>query len=103
MTLSDRGDNLTDMAIFADAASASLRWAYVSLTNSEYRWKFIDCGQLKNNLPACYLSNVSTECYATRTTDNNTIIYIRCILVCEISSVALLLFANDTWVHFVEF
>ena len=67
-----RTNHRTDMAIFADAASASLRWTYVSLTNPDYRWRFIDCGQLKNDLPAYYLNSVSTECYATRTIDNNT-------------------------------
>ena len=67
-----RTNHRTDMAIFADAASASLRWTYVSLTNPDYRWRFIDCGQLKNNLPSYYLSSVSTECYATRSIDNST-------------------------------
>lgn len=67
-----RGNHLTDMAVFADAELKSLRWTYVSLTNPAYRWRFIDCGQLKNNLPAYYLNNMSTESYATRTTDNNT-------------------------------
>ena len=67
-----RTNHRTDMAVFADATVASLRWTYVSLTNPDYRWRFIDCGQLKNDLPAYYLQSVSTECYATRTIENNT-------------------------------
>ena len=71
-----RGNHHTDMAVFADAASATLRWTYVSLTNPEYRWRFVDCGQLKNNLPAYYLNNVATECYATRTIESNASVFL---------------------------
>ena len=67
-----RGNHLTDMAVFADAASKTLRWTYVSLTNPEFRWRFINCGEQKNNLPAYYLSSVATQSYATRTVENNT-------------------------------
>ena len=67
-----RTNHRTDMAVFADAASSTLRWTYVSLTNPDYRWRFVDCGQLKNDLPAYYLNSVSTEYYAARTIENNT-------------------------------
>ena len=67
-----RTNHLTDMAIFADAELNSLRWTYVSLTNPAYRWRFIDCGERKNDLPAYYLNSLSTESYATRAIDNST-------------------------------
>ena len=71
-----RGNHLTDMAVFADAEKSTLRWTYVSLTNAAYRWRFIDCGQLKNGLPAYYLENVATSRYATRPIDTNSVILV---------------------------
>ena len=71
-----RGNHLTDMAVFADVEKSTLRWTYVSLTNAAYRWRFIDCGQLKNGLPAYYLENVATGGYATRTIEENKMILV---------------------------
>ena len=72
-----KGNHLTDMAVFADAKQAILRWTYVSLTDNAYRWRFIDCGELKHGLPAYYLQNVATECYAGRALDANNPVYLR--------------------------
>ena len=69
-------NHLTDMAVFADAASSTLRWTYVSLTNPEYRWRFINCAELKNDRPTYYLSSVATECYATRTIESNASVFL---------------------------
>ena len=70
-------NHLTDMAIFADKEQGILRWTYVSLTNEAYRWRFIDCGELKHGMPAYYLQNVATECYAGRALDANNPVYLR--------------------------
>ena len=72
-----RTNHLTDMAIFADAEQDIVRWTYVSLTDEAYRWRFIDCGEQKHGLPAYYLQNVATECYAGRAIDNNNPVYLR--------------------------
>ncbi len=66
-----KGNHLTDMAIFADAAKSIPRWTYVSLTNPAYRWKFIDCGELKNGRPAYYIENVETKFYPQVTAENS--------------------------------
>ena len=78
-----KGNHLTDMAIFADQNSLTengdvvLRWTYVSLTNPAYRWRFIDCGELKHGLPAYYLMNVETECYPARAIETNNPVFLR--------------------------
>ena len=64
-------NHFTDMAIYADKATGKPRWTYVAFNNPAYLWKFIDCGELKNNLPAFYLQSVTEGSYATRTLDNN--------------------------------
>ena len=40
-------------------------WSYVNIKNLNHRWKFVDCGQLKNGMPAYYLLNVGTGTYLT--------------------------------------
>ena len=40
-------------------------WGYVNIKNMNHRWKFVDCGQLKNGMPAYYLENVATQLYLT--------------------------------------
>ena len=72
-----KGNHLTDMAIFADKEQGILRWTYVSLTNPAYRWRFIDCGELKHGLPAYYLMNVETECYPARAIETNNPVFLR--------------------------
>ena len=57
---------MTDMAVRANH-NQRLLWAYVALNVPECRWKFIDCGELKNDLPAYYIQNVGWGGYATRT------------------------------------
>ena len=69
-------NHLTDMAIFADAEQAIVRWTYVSLTNEAYRWRFIDCGEQKHGRAAYYLQNVATECYAARSLESNNPVYL---------------------------
>ena len=71
-----KGNHLTDMAIFADAEQAIVRWTYVSLTNDAYRWRFIDCGEQKHGRAAYYLQNVATECYAARSLESNNPVYL---------------------------
>ena len=63
-------NHLTDMGVYA-YDNQYLRWSYVSFTNPEYRWQFIDCGELKHGMPAYYLKNVATEQYAGRTIESN--------------------------------
>jgi hypothetical protein len=64
-------NHLTDMAIFADAAQSAPRWTYVSLTNNDFRWKFVDCGELKNGRKAYYIENVGTGLYTATTAENS--------------------------------
>ena len=68
-----KNNHLTDMAIFADADEANPRprWTYVSLTNEVFRWKFIDCGELKNDRKAYYIQNVATGLYPQVTAENS--------------------------------
>ena len=40
-------------------------WGYVNINDMNHRWKFVDCGQLKNGMPAYYLENVGTQLYLT--------------------------------------
>ena len=40
-------------------------WGYVNINDMSHRWKFVDCGQLKNGMPAYYLENVGTQLYLT--------------------------------------
>ena len=75
-------NHLTDMAIFADQNSLTadgnviLRWTYVSLTNPEYRWRFIDCGELKWGRPAYYIQSAVTGGYVTRTVESGATIFL---------------------------
>ena len=75
-------NHLTDMAIFADRNSLTengdviLRWTYVSLTNPEYRWRFIDCGELKWGRPAYYIQSAVTGGYVTRTVESGATIFL---------------------------
>ena len=75
-------NHLTDMAIFADQNSLTadgnviLRWTYVSLTNPEYRWRFIDCGELKWGRPAFYIQSAVTGGYVTRTVESGATIFL---------------------------
>ena len=76
-----RNNHLTDMAVFADRNTlfnekVSLRWTYVSLTNPEYRWRFIDCGELKWGRHAYYIQSAVTEGYVTRTVDSGANIFL---------------------------
>ena len=68
-----RTNHLTDMAIFADddEANPRPRWTYVSLTNDAFRWRFIDCGELKNGREAYYIQNVATGMYPAVTAENS--------------------------------
>ncbi|MBR5841099.1 MAG: hypothetical protein IKY64_00605, partial [Bacteroidaceae bacterium] len=53
-----------------------LRWTYVSLTNPEYRWRFIDCGELKWGRPAFYIQSAVTGGYVTRTVESGATIFL---------------------------
>ena len=68
-----RTNHRTDMAIFADDEEGSPRprWTYVSLTNDAFRWRFIDCGELKNDREAYYIQNVATGMYPIVTAENS--------------------------------
>ena len=70
-------NHLTDMAVFADMEQGGvLRWTYVSLTNEAYRWRFIDCGELKHGRNAYYIQSVSNDCYVARTIDSAASIFL---------------------------
>lgn len=71
-----RTNHLTDMAVFADDNTDALRWTYVSLTNPAYRWKFIDCGELKHGRNAYYIQGVESGCYVARTIDSNAAVFL---------------------------
>ena len=74
-----RTNHYTDMAIYTDFGNVQgdmLRWTYVSLTNKAYRWRFIDCGELKHGHPAYYIQNVVSNGYVTRSIDNNSITFL---------------------------
>ena len=69
-----RTNHHTDMAIYTDFGNAQgdvLRWTYVSLTNDAYRWRFIDCGELKYGRPAYYIQSVVSNGYVARTIESN--------------------------------
>ena len=40
-------------------------WTYVNIKDMTHRWKFVDCGELKNGMPAYYLQNVGVGQYLT--------------------------------------
>ena len=40
-------------------------WSYVNIKNLNHQWQFVDCGELKNGMPAYYLLNVGTGLYLT--------------------------------------
>ena len=65
-----RTNFLTDMAVRANANS-KLLWGYVAFNDPVCRWKFTDCGEVVNGLPAYYIENVGMGGYATRTLDNS--------------------------------
>ena len=48
-------------------------WSYVNIKNMNHRWKFVDCGELKNGMAAYYLENVGSQLYITtpRAENNN--------------------------------
>ena len=45
--------------------SGYVYWSYVNIKDLNHRWKFVDCGMLKNGMPAYYLENVGTGFYLT--------------------------------------
>ena len=40
-------------------------WSYLNIKNLNHQWQFVDCGELKNGMPAYYLLNVGTGLYLT--------------------------------------
>ena len=48
-------------------------WSYVNIKNMNHRWRFVDCGEPKNGMPAYYLENVGSQLYLTtpRAEDSN--------------------------------
>ena len=46
-------------------------WGYWNINDMNQRWKFVDCGELKNGVPAYYLMNVGTDSYLSPRPDNN--------------------------------
>ena len=76
-----KNNTLVNMAVYADGkaiadGNIALRWTYVSLTNPEFRWRFIDCGELKYGRPAYYIQSVVTGGYVTRTVDSGATIFL---------------------------
>ena len=57
----DKYDSEMDIFVRDDMAY----WSYVSIKNMNHQWQFVDCGELKNGMPAYYLLNVGTGFYLT--------------------------------------
>lgn len=58
-----------EMAVFAK--DNFVYWSYWNINNMNQRWQFVDCGQLKNGVPAYYLLNVGSDRYLSPRPDNN--------------------------------
>ena len=58
-----------DMVVYAK--DDLVYWGYQNIRNLNQIWKFVNCGQLKNGMPAYYLYNVGADRYLSPRPDNN--------------------------------